>query len=148
LQAGQRVEAFLRAEATGWTIVQRRSDANTLLQLADVARFRGDDRVARRLLLSIRERFGDSEAASIAAFNLGRIAVDARGDSTTGLRWFSTYLDERPHGPLAREAMGRKLELLERLGPPAEARTTACAYLKRYPSGPYVGLAGRLCSPR
>jgi outer membrane protein assembly factor BamD (BamD/ComL family) len=48
---------------------------------------------------------------------------------------------ESPGGPLAREAAGRQIDARERAGDHAAARDAAASYIKRFPSGPYAGLA-------
>jgi len=53
-------------------------------------------------------------------------------------------LRERPGGPLAREALGRLLELRHAAGESAQTREVANRYLERYPNGPHASLAQRL----
>ena len=115
-----------------------------LTKLAQVARARGDAEIARTVLRSVRERFEGSAEAAMATFDLGRLAFDTTGRFLEAVHWFKDYLREFPHGKLAREAMGRLMEALERGGDHSGAREVANDYLLKYPTGPHVGLAHRL----
>ena len=110
------------------------------LELAEVERHSGATATAETELLSLRGCFPRATEASTAAFLLGRIAFD-RGEFATSSAWFDAASSESPGGPLAREAAGRQIEARERAGDHAAARDAAASYIKRFPSGPYAGLA-------
>jgi hypothetical protein len=57
------------------------------------------------------------------------------------VRWFKTYLTERPKGPLMGDAIGRLMEARLRAGDRTGARTDAEGYLRRFPDGPYAAQA-------
>jgi hypothetical protein len=59
-------------------------------------------------------------------------------------RWFATYSREQRDGPLAREALGRRMEALARAGDRSAAAHVAEQYLREYPSGPHAPLAKTL----
>ena len=57
------------------------------------------------------------------------------------------YLAEAPQGPLAAEALGRRMVALRHLGEVEACRKAARDYLRRFPSGPYAGVAGEIAEP-
>lgn len=128
--------------------VTKEPDSAELLLRAD------DDRFARRFddaesaLLEIRKRFAGTDAAAKAAFELGRITFDARGNYGQAATWFDTYLRERPTGSLAREALGRGLEARLRGGDTETAVSLATRYLAAYPDGPHAKLARKTLEGR
>jgi transmembrane sensor len=116
--------------------------SQALLELGDVARYAGDGARARLAYEAVRRRFRATADGSLAAFALGRQAF-MQHDYPAAERWFSTYLDEQPGGPLSREASGRLLEVLN-LRADSRAAAAARAYLDRYPDGPHAALAKRV----
>lgn len=134
-------EALAAAHAIGFDALCERLDAPSLLSLADVARFAGDDGAARRALEAARRRFA-GDASARAAFLLGRLVFDADPGAAAG--YFSAYLAEAPSGPLAREAQGRLVESLHAAGRLEEAASAAAVYLARHPKGPHAPLARRV----
>ncbi len=127
------------AERVGFESLCRSLPAHALLELGDTARFaRRDDR-AEQAYLAVRERFASSASSARAAFDLG---VIARGSERA--RWFESYLQEAPDGPLTREALGRLIELGVGAGDRAGARRYAERYLRSFPEGPHAGLAREL----
>ena len=99
---------------------------------------------ARTALLVLRRRFVGSPEAGTAAFTLGRMAFERRGDYREAARWFEVYLAEQPAGPLMGDAAGRLLEARERQGDRERTRRQAQSYLKRFPDGPYAPRARRI----
>jgi len=117
--------------------------AGDLMRLGDEARARGKRAHAVRLYTSLRGRFPGGDAAAVAAFHLGQVGFDQGGSRADARAGFAAYLAERPDGPLAREALGRLLEL-ESETDPAAARELARRYLARFPHGPHAALARSL----
>ena len=107
-----------------------------LALLADAARYTGQTAVARRALLSQRERFSRSSRAIDAAFMLGRLQEST--DPEGAAQWYDHYLGEAPSGTYAAEALGRKMMLIQRLHGTPAARPMAEQYLKKYPRGPHA----------
>lgn len=141
LARGRRYDEAVRlAEAEGLGSVCARASGEDLDALSDAARLahRGD--VAGRVLDCARTRFPGTERAATAAFELGRVASTA-GDDARAQRWFEVYLQERPSGHLAREALGRAMESAERVGARDRATELAQRYLRNYPTGPHAGAA-------
>jgi len=119
---------------------ERVDDAKTMLDLADVARFTKHPSDTRKVLERLRERFPSSNEASEAAFALGRLAADG-GSQAKAAVWFELYLDERPNGSFASDALGRLIDCYEALGKIDEARSAAQRYLASHPKGPHASKA-------
>ena len=139
--AGHYAEGVRAAERAGWTRVCRGANAVELLALADAARLSGETARAVEALMMLRQRFPGSTSAATGAFSLGRLAFERRGAYSEAARWFATYLDEQPHGPLMGDAVGRLMEARHRAGDQPAARRDAERYLQRFPEGPYAGTA-------
>ena len=137
-------DALTLAKKVGLTKIFASGTVSDLTRLAQVARFAGASDTARGALRAIRERFAGSPQSAMATFDLGRLSFDSSGRYLEAAHWFREYLREFPHGNLAREALGRLVESLERGGDPMGAREAASGYLLRYPNGPHAGLSRRL----
>jgi predicted TPR repeat methyltransferase len=114
--------------------------------LADAARFSSRAELARRALISVRQRFAATPAAADAAFVLGKMEDDT-GQRATALAWYDRYLTEAPSGHFAAEALGRRMLALRALGNASASRQAAEEYLHRFPDGPYVSVAQELSAP-
>jgi transmembrane sensor len=139
--AGHYAEGVHAAERVGWSRVCRTANAVELLSLADAARLSGETGRAVEALRTLRQRFPGSTSAATGAFSLGRLAFERRGAYAEAARWFATYLDEQPRGPLMGDAVGRLMEARHRAGDGPAARSDAERYLQRFPEGPYAGTA-------
>lgn len=139
--AGRYAEGVAAAGRVGWNRVGRTANAVDLLALADAARLSGQTSRAVEVLLVLRQRFPGSTSAATGAFSLGRLAFEERHAYRDAARWFATYLDEQPNGPLMGDAFGRLMEARDRSGDRTSARRDAAAYLQRFPGGPYAGMA-------
>jgi transmembrane sensor len=144
LQQGEFAAALAAAERADFEAVCRTASQAELLALADAARLGGDLSKATFALNALRRRFPRSANAAAAAFSLGRIAFERRGAYAEASRWFATYLEEAPNGPLMGDAVGRLMEARQRQGDLAGARADAARYLARFPKGPYASVAKRL----
>jgi TolA-binding protein len=146
ITAGHYEEGLRAAERVGFTRVCRTAADGELLALADAARLSGRTARAAEALTILRHRFPGSVSAGTAAFALGRIAFERRGDYGDAAHWFAVYLDEQPNGPLMGDAVGRLMEARHRAGDGAGARRDAQRYLDRFPRGPYAGTASAILS--
>jgi hypothetical protein len=145
--AGDYASAFAAAEKEGFGSICRQSTSGDLLLLGNTARLAKNNARAQEAFLAARARPGAAHQRAVAAFQLGRLAQDTRGDLAGAAAWFETYLSESPAGPLAREAAGRVMEAQHRAGNVSAARLAARRYVDRYPGGPYESLARRLLGP-
>jgi hypothetical protein len=141
-QRGDYSRAIAAAEREGLPGVLAGAGGADLLLLGDAARFTGRTPLARDAYLAARSRFSGSPAAAQAAFALGRFG----GGEALG--WFQRYLAEAPGGPLAREALGRILELQQAGGANDAAADTARRYLAAHPDGPHAELARSVLARR
>jgi TolA-binding protein len=139
-------EAFSAVRAQGFEAECARADSQTLALLADVARHAGAKRQAEQALVTLRKRFPGTGDAALAAFALGRLEFDEFHAYPRAAQWFRAYLNERPSGPMAREALGRLIEACYRARDTEGARTAAVRYLREYPSGPHAELASRVAA--
>jgi len=126
----------------GHTLASRGTE--DLAALADAARYRRHDDVARRALLAQRRRFPASPRAADAAFQLGRLDEKNGRGPAPALAWYERYLDEAPNGTYAAEALGRKMIAVEELHGAGAARSVAEQYVRRFPRGSYAGAARAL----
>jgi hypothetical protein len=120
------------------------SSSDDLAALADAARYRRQDELARRALDAQRRRFQGSPRAADAAFFLGRLDEKQGAGLVHALRWYDRYLNEAPSGSYVAEALGRKMVAVRDLYGVAQARTVADEYVRRFPRGSYAGAAQAL----
>jgi ferric-dicitrate binding protein FerR (iron transport regulator) len=142
LAAEGKFKDALAAVGGDYDAICARGSSADLLALGDAARFAGDSARAQKAYLTVRERFAGSADGQGAAFALGRMAFQAR-DDTSAVRWFESYLREGDDAPLAREALGRLMEAHARRQD-ASAKLVAARYLRAYPDGPHARLARSL----
>jgi hypothetical protein len=133
------------ADARGLDGTLREAPQGKLMALATAARFAGRVGLAERAYRQVRERFAGSRAAADAAFLLGRMAESTSPAAAIG--WYDRYVTEAPAGSFVAEALGRKMIALKKAGNAAAAKDAAAAYLKRFPGGPYAGVASEMTKP-
>jgi hypothetical protein len=146
LADGEAAGIVAEAQRRGVARVLAGASSEDLAALADAARFRNQDHLARRVLLAQRLRFPGTLRAEEASFLLGRLADGPGGRARDALVWYDRYLREAPSGAYAAEAMGRMMLVLERQQRIGEARTVAAAYLRRFPDGVYARAARAVAS--
>ena len=146
LADGDAAGILAEAQRRGIASVLAGASSEDLAALADAARFRNQDRLARRVMLAQRHRFAGTLRAEEASFLLGRLADGAGGRASDALAWYDRYLREAPSGAYAAEAMGRMMLVLERQQRTNQARDVAVAYLRRFPRGVYAREAHALAS--
>jgi transmembrane sensor len=146
LDRGANDDVVKSAESSGLPSVLASRDDDDLSALADAARFTGRRPLARDALLALRRRFPGSRRAHTAAFVLGKLDEES-GAIRDAAGWYERYLAEAPGGALATEAAGRALLAWKKAGDPSEARRVAVTYLRRFPDGPLVGIAGETLGP-
>jgi hypothetical protein len=137
ITTGKFARVVNEAEAHGLDRTLREVDVRALSALADAARYSDRAEVAERTLIAARQRFPKAEFAATAAFLLGRLA-DERGEVAAGLAWYRRYLSEKPEGPYAAEALGRKMLAVERISGRDAAGSVAREYVERFPNGTYM----------
>jgi hypothetical protein len=135
--SGNAARVVAEAEGHGLEKTLLEVDSTALMALSDASRYSGRPEVAVRALLAERQRFPETPFANAAAFLLGKLADD-RGEVAAGLAWYRRYLSEKPNGPYAAEALGRKMLAVERISGRDAARSVAAEYVERFPNGTYM----------
>jgi transmembrane sensor len=143
-RAGRLKEAYVAAEAIGFSAECEHASPSELLFLGDGARLASRSDRATQALLSLRHRFPQDPRRAAAAFALGKVAFDQRRAYAQAAEWFATCIREQPAGSLAREASGRLVEALRNAGDRAGAEQAARRYLAQYPDGPHAQTARAL----
>jgi hypothetical protein len=146
LADGEAAAILAEAQRRGITGVLAGASSEDLAALADAARFRKQDQLARRVLLAQRRRFPGTLRGDEASFLLGRLADDSGGRASDAVVWYERYLRDAPSGAYAAEAMGRMMLALDRERRTDDARALAVAYLRRFPQGAYARAARGLAS--
>ena len=129
-----------QAEELGIDTCLNEANSIDLAALADAARYRRHDEIARRALLALRRRFPLTGRARDASFLLGRLD-ETQSNARGALGWYDIYLGEAPGGNYASEALGRKMNLTQQLSGDARAQAVAEDYLSRFPEGTYAARA-------
>ena len=143
--AAGRVDAILDdVERLGSRLALAEASSDDLSALADAARYRRQEDLARLALLAQRARFPGTARACDAAFLLGRLEESHEGCGGKALEWYDQYLEGAPTGAYASEALGRKMIATQKLMGSAAARVVAQDYLARFPTGSYAGAARAL----
>ncbi len=106
-----------------------------LLAVADVARLSGHPSEAVPPLRRILEDHPDDPSASLAAFTLGRIQLDALADAADAADSFARALALHVPPGLEEDARARLVEARARAGDMAGARRAAEDYRARFPRG-------------
>ncbi|MGC4065786.1 MAG: FecR domain-containing protein [Polyangiaceae bacterium] len=145
VRRGEYAAVLRDAETRGISTVLASANSVDLLALANAARFSGRVDVGRDAYKAIRQRFAGSSTSVLAAFLLGRLT---EGSSVSeARRWYERYEQEAPSGALVAEAMGRRMVLTQTAGSRAEVQRMAEEYLRRFPDGPYAGVARKIVAP-
>lgn len=144
IAAGQWDRVLAEAERAGIKATLNNASGEDLFALADAARYRRHDSLARQALLAERRRFPDSPRALDATFLLGRLEESNEQGTGRALRWYDEYLSRAPTGTYASEALGRKMMVTNGRDGAARALPIAEEYLRRFPNGTYAGAAQAL----
>ena len=115
-----------------------------LLETANAARLAGRPRDAAQAFDALRTRYRSDPRAGLAAFELGRLRLDALGDPAGAVDAFADAMALAPGAGFREDAEARRVEALDRLhdGRCAAARR---AYLERYPGGLHAATVGARC---
>jgi TolA-binding protein len=147
LARGQWDQILAEANRRGLEATLSEASSEDLFALANAARYRQRFDLARSALLAERRRFPQASRSFEAIYLLGRVEESRDTGLAQAIAWYDEYLARAPTGPLAGEALGRKMTLTEKLEGPARARSLAEEYLRRFPKGNYAGSARELLAP-
>jgi transmembrane sensor len=114
-------------------------------EAAQKARVEGRLAEAARLFDDVRRKHRADPHAALAAFELGRLRLDALGDPAGAAEAFSDALVLGPGSALAEDAAARRVEALGRQGDHDRCAAARDAYLRQYPSGVYARAMVRFC---
>lgn len=145
--AGEHAAALAAVEREGLAAVLERADAEDLDRLAHCARLADAAGPAHAALQALRRRFPRDPRARMAAFLLGRVALEQKDEPSAAAQWFGVYVQEQPSGPLVEEARGRILEIRREQGDREQVQAAARAYLEHHPDGSRARLARALLDP-
>lgn len=135
-------EQLLRdAEREGLDGVLERRPVADLLLLGDAARYLSNGVVAQRAFEAAHVRGRGTPAAAVSSFRLGQLVEPV--DEAKADAWYQRCLSEDAEGPLAAEALGRRMLLARHRSAP-DARALALEYLRRFPTGGASGVAREL----
>jgi transmembrane sensor len=140
-------EAYESLGDEGFRREVERAGVNELFALADVARLGGHPNDAIPPLERIVSEYPANSRASLAAFTLGRIHFDNRGDAARAIELFDRALALGLPPELAQAALARLAQARARTGDAAGASAAARQYLERYPSGPHRAALEPLAAP-
>ncbi len=116
-----------------------------LFKRAQQANLSGDPQKAAALFDEFVMNHQVDSRSPVAAFQLGRLRMDALGDIPGALRAFDMAIKLGPGYPFIEDVEARRVEALERLGQTARCRSAKQAYLAKYPSGVHMGSVERRC---
>lgn len=134
-EQGEYRRALEAAEARGFDGLVRTLGEAPLLQLANTARFSGNNTRAKQALLGVRRRFPNSPSAVLSGYYLARLALDVEHNRRQAVEWLQTYLREAPRGQLSAGARLDLMRLFLETGDTASARRIAADYLEHHPNG-------------
>lgn len=115
--------------------------ANQLLAAARRAQTRGQIDRAERLYRQVIELYPSTTAAGAGQVALGRLLYELRSQPSAALATFDSYLQRRPNGSLAEEALFYRAMALERLGHNREAAASLRELLETFPNSLYAAPA-------
>ena len=111
------------------------TDTSQLMLAADVARASGDFQRATAALQRVVALHPSDGRAPLAAFTAGKLLLERLGKPRLAARAFEQVRRLAPGGPLAEDALARKVEALARSGARSQAARLAEQYFREYPKG-------------
>ncbi|MCB9600795.1 MAG: FecR domain-containing protein [Sandaracinus sp.] len=102
------------------------------------ARRSGDAREAATLYQRFLDEHPRDERAGLAAFELGRVRMDALRDARGAISAFARSIELAPSSPFVEDARARLVTAHARAGDAPGCRTAYARYLARHPSGRHV----------
>jgi transmembrane sensor len=119
-----------------------------LLARATEARTSGRPRDAAIALDTLRKRYRSDARAGLAAFELGRLRMDALNDPAGAAEAFADAITLAPAAPFREDAEARRVEALDALPDRARCMRVRDAYLARYPAGLHARQIATRCQGR
>ena len=143
LRAGDRTLARTRLEQVVHRFPDDKLAASALYELARLAYRDGDPKLARRFLQRLQRNKSDPSLHEPARFLGCRIAVESRA-TDAAIRCLARFRRSYPRSPHDEEALHALIRLrLSRPGGCGAAALLCDEYLRRYPTGAFVGQVRR-----
>lgn len=143
MKQGEHKRAYESLGREGLAEQARAASVDDLLALADVARLSGHPADAVGPLQRVVDGHPGDARAGLAAFTLGRVALDSLGRHALAANAFSRALALGVPGALREDASARLVEARARGGDRAGAREAAEAYARAYPNGRHTASVRR-----
>jgi hypothetical protein len=115
----------------------RDESARELFDDAQRARAEGRTEDEARAFDRLRRTFPHDPRSALAAFELGRLRLDALGDARGAEEALRDAIVLGPASPFREDAEARRVEALSRMGDPSACASARAAYLARWPNGTY-----------
>lgn len=125
--------------------VARESAPEELFEGALAARREGRMEDAALGLEHLLRRYPSDSRAALAAFELGRLQMDALKDERSAAESLTLSLQLSPDAPFAEEALARLVRAYDGLGATASCLHSRDRYLAQYPDGAYGASVGSRC---
>ncbi|HMR05590.1 MAG TPA: FecR domain-containing protein [Polyangiaceae bacterium] len=120
--------------------------AKELFDRAQRARAAGKNAAAAAAFRELRTRYPDDPRAPLAAFELGRIELDAKKDPKAATKALDDALSATPKdAPYREEIEARRVESLGAAGDKKGCAAARAAFLQRYPHGIHRARVARAC---
>jgi transmembrane sensor len=116
-----------------------------LLQAGKTARLNGHPREAAAAFDTLRRRFPDDPRAGLAAFELGRLRLDALGDPAGAAEALSDSIALSPGASFREDAEARLVEAFDRTHDAGRCAAARKAYLARHPNGVHAADVASRC---
>lgn len=146
LHARKPQEAYASLGKGGFDRALQRAGAAQLLELADVARLTGRPKKAVAAFRALVVRYPDDARAGLAAYEMGRLDLDALGDPKAAVEALDLALKKAPTGPFAEDALARKVQALDELGDLTACQKTRDTYRRTWPKGIHSAALDRRCT--
>ncbi|HKP62448.1 MAG TPA: FecR domain-containing protein [Polyangiales bacterium] len=127
---------------------ERAVNSAALFKRASLARRTGQTHEAADLYVELLRRFPNDSRAGIAAFELGRIRMDALAQPKAAVDAFVTALQTSPRASFREDALARIVVANDQLGAREACQAARDRYLRDFPSGVHaLALAARCSTP-
>jgi TolA-binding protein len=127
---------------------ERAVNSATLFKRASLARRSGQTHEAAEFYAELLRRFPTDSRAGLAAFELGRIRMDALAQPKAAVDAFVTALDIAPRAAFREDALARIVVANDQLGAREACQAARDRYLRDFPNGVHtLALAGRCSTP-
>lgn len=123
-----------------------RPSAREAFDAARAARRDGDTAEAARRYEAFLSTHARDERAGLAAFELGRLRMDALGDARGAVSALSRSLELAPRSPFAEDVRARLVTAYARLGDHAGCERARARYLAMHPEGRRVDAMREACA--